>query len=168
MTAQVSERLLYEGKAAVPLRSTPLTPWLQQQGKADIFQWTNTANWRGYVGTWEIADDRLHLVGLTGRLKDGSAASLDALFPNSGGRVLATWYSGTLCIPEGELVEYVHLGFASRYERDRLLEIENGVLVSSSVRENESVVRGDAHATPSNRNDRRGFVGRILEILRRH
>ena len=143
MTAQVSERLFYDRKA-VSLRSTPLTPYLQQSGQAGIFQMTNTANWRGYVGTWEIVGDRLYLVALSGRMKDGSPASLLAVFPDASDRVFAQWYTGTLSIPDGELVQYVHVGFASRYDRDILLEVKDGVVVLRRLRSNESIPRAAA------------------------
>ena len=166
MTAQISERLLYDGRT-LPLRSTPLTPFLQQHGKTDLFQMTSTANWRGYVGSWEIAEDRLYLVGLSGRLKDGSTANLDTVFPQSSGRVFAAWYSGTLHIPEGELLEYVHLGFASRYERDILLDIQHGVLVSSAVQENERSASGDNSATVPHGNGQKSLVARMMALILR-
>jgi hypothetical protein len=34
------------------------------------FEWLTTANWRGYSASWEIADDRLWLIGLCGRLDE--------------------------------------------------------------------------------------------------
>ena len=164
MTAQVPESLAYDGEK-LPLRTTPLAPYLGANAKDEIFQATNTANWRGYVGEWEIADDRLFLVDLKGRLKDGSAATLSTIFPNSDGRVLATWYSGTLRVPQGELIEYVHLGFASRYERDVLIEVREGVIVGKSVQEND-LTGNMRNMFPTNGSKtRRGLFSRLLRFI---
>ena len=164
MTAQVPESLLYDGQK-LPLRTTPLAPYLGANAQDKIFQATNTANWRGYVGTWDIAGDRLYLVDLKGRLKDGSSATLSTLFPNSDGRVLASWYSGTLQVPQGELIEYVHLGFASRYERDVLIEVQEGVIIGKSVHDNDLTgsVRNMSRANGSN--NKPGLFSRLLRAI---
>ena len=96
----------------------------------------NTACWRGYVGEWEISADRLYLVGVEGMLNDGTEATLETIFPGFPDRVFAHWYSGTIRLPQGKLLDYVHMGYASVYERDLLLTIENGVLIHSEVRVN--------------------------------
>ena len=63
MTAQVSERLIYSGKE-IPLFTNPLALYLKQAGIS--FESPHTANWRGYVGTWQIFEtdgvERLYLV----------------------------------------------------------------------------------------------------------
>jgi hypothetical protein len=50
--------------------------------------------------------------------------------------VFAHWFSGRLRIPQGKLLEYVHGGYASTYERDVLLTLKNGVVISQEVRVN--------------------------------
>ena len=109
----------------------PLSDYFAFGGHHPEFEFTCTALWRGYVGTWEITNDRLYIVGLTGTLKDGSEATLETLFPGYPDRVFAHWYSGTLRIPEGKQLEYVHMGYASTYERDRILKIEKGVVIGA-------------------------------------
>lgn len=52
------------------------------------------------------------------------------------GRVRADWYSGELRIPMGEMLKYVHGGYCSTWERDRLVMIEKGVVVRDWVRGN--------------------------------
>ena len=44
------------------------------------------------------------------------------------------WYSGTIRLPQGKLLNYVHGGYGSTYEQDVLLHIELGVLVETRVR----------------------------------
>ena len=100
------------------------------------FKVNYTALRRGYVGQWEIIGDRLHLTELRGTLKSEDEASVATIFPGCTGSVFAHWYSGTIRIPQGELLEYVHGGYASTYERDLLLELERGVVKNVHVRQN--------------------------------
>ena len=52
------------------------------------------------------------------------------------GRVRADWYSGELRIPMGEMLKYVHGGYCSQYEQDRLVLVQAGVVVRDWVRGN--------------------------------
>ena len=135
VTAQIGEKLIYEGRE-VSMCSEPLGDFFAFGGHHPEFEFTCTALWRGYVGTWEIINDRLYMVGLTGMLKDGSEATLESVFPGFPDRVFAHWYSGTLRIPEGKQLEYVHMGYGSTYERDLFLKIETGVVVGCHVHHN--------------------------------
>lgn len=135
MTAQFSERLIFEGQQ-VALLSNPLNDYFALGGCDPGFESTSTALWRGYIGTWEILNDRLYLVGLRGTLKSGDEASMDSVFPGFTDRVFAHWFSGRLRIPQGKRLEYVHMGYASTYERDVLLTLQNGVVVAKEVRVN--------------------------------
>lgn len=144
MTAQIGERLIYEG-CEVSMCSEPLGDFFAFGGRNPEFESNCTALWRGYVGTWEIVGDRLYIVSLSGALKDGTEATLETVFPGYPDRVFAHWYSGTLRIPEGKQLEYVHMGYASTYERDRLLKIEKGLVVSTHVRQNGE---GDGDSGP--------------------
>ena len=53
---------------------------------------------------------------------------MDYLFPGQE-KVFADWYSGEIRVPQGKLLEYIHLGFASVYEKDLFLKIEAGQVV---------------------------------------
>lgn len=79
----------------------------------------------------------LTLVGLSCNLRrDGQVvpADLATALPRTRGGVLpATWFTGELRCGEGRLVSYVHAGFASGYERDRIFTFEKGRLVSEFV-----------------------------------
>lgn len=135
MTAQISERLIFEGQQ-VALLSNPLNDFFALGGINPGFESTSTALWRGYVGTWEILNDRLYLVELRGTLKSGDDATLNSVFPGFKDRVFAHWFSGRLRIPQGKRLEYVHMGYASTYERDVLLTLQNGVVLAKEVRLN--------------------------------
>jgi hypothetical protein len=129
MTAQVREKIIYEGKI-YSMCSCPLSPFLKLSKFKNEFISPHTALWRGYVGTWEILVERLYLVELVGDFADGSLVNLEAIFPGYPNRVFAHWYSGTVRIPQGKILKYVHMGFGSIYELDLSIKIEKGVVVS--------------------------------------
>ena len=143
MTAQIAEKLLYKDKR-VAMCTNPLSEYFAMGGFNPRFQSTSTALWRGYVGGWEIVDDRLYMVSLDGILEDGTDASLETVFPGFPDRVFAHWYSGTLRIPQGKQLEYVHMGYASKFEQDLFLDIERGVLMADRVNHNGIAESDDA------------------------
>ncbi len=68
-TAQVGERLLYKGETN-RLCTLPLEPYLKERNlRIYVFGpprkvVVTTACWRGYIGTWQIKDDFLWLLGV--------------------------------------------------------------------------------------------------------
>ena len=77
-------------------------------------------------------------------LEDGTDATLATVFPDFPDRVFAHWYSGTIRIPQGKQLQYVHMGYGSTFERDLFLEIERGVIVATRVRHNGTAQFDDA------------------------
>lgn len=135
MTAQIAERLRYQGED-VAMCTNPLSDFFAMGGFNPRFESHSTVLWRGYVGRWEIVDGRLYLVELHGTLEDGTEASVATIFPGFSDRVFAHWYSGTIRIPQGKQLEYVHMGYGSTFERDLLLDVERGVVKNTRVRLN--------------------------------
>ena len=129
MTAQVSEYLAYRN-TGYALFTEPLEEWFRQCGQRPPFALRHTACWRGYLGSWEITDDRLYLVDLEGTMQSGEEANLQTVFPDQEGPVFAEWFSGDLRCPTGPLVEYVHHGFQSRYASELVLRVEKGIVTS--------------------------------------
>lgn len=127
MTAQIPEILIHRGKM-LAMCAQPLYPYLNRLSKKrrPEFVRTSTTCHRGYVGTWEIRDDHLFLVGIEGVLKTPTGrleATMDNTLPwVKGGALAASWVSDRLRCPEGRLVAYVHNAFPGRYERDRIFE----------------------------------------------
>jgi hypothetical protein len=135
MTAQMPEKLKYEERQ-LSMCSEPLRDYFALAGIEPGFESNCTALWRGYVGEWEILNGRLYLIGLSGTLEDGTEANLETIFPGFAHRVFAHWFTGRIRVPQGKMLDYVHMGYASTYERDLFLDIEKGILRDSSVREN--------------------------------
>ena len=132
MTAQIAEQIRIDGED-LAMCSEPLADYFHLAGRQVAFLKNCTALLRGYVGSWEILNDRLYLVGLSGYLADSSEANLATLFPGFPERVFAHWYSGTVRIPQGKLLKYVHGGYGSVYERDLFIRLERGVVVERAV-----------------------------------
>ncbi len=70
--------------------------------------------------------------------KEQKPISLASLFPDSTSGVFADWYAGTLCIGEGEWLDYRHGGLFGTYEFTRLIEIRDGCVVNEELRQNEA------------------------------
>lgn len=131
-TAQISDQIVIDGQTE-QLFDEPLQqalqadPQLQHNLMSRVSKDLCSASWRGYVATWEIRANGLYLVTLQVDPCSGhKRVPLAELFPGATGPVKATWYSGTLTVPQGRQIEYVHMGYESRYERYLFLDIDNG------------------------------------------
>jgi hypothetical protein len=122
----------------------PLGVYFAMGGREPELQVISTALWRSYVGDWEIVAGRLYLVSLSGTLADGSDLSLESVFPGFPDRVFAHWYTGTIRVPRGQRLHYLHMGYGSIYERDEMLDFEQGLLQRTWVQHN-----GDAESDDS-------------------
>ena len=137
-TAQEPDLLVIDGKT-VALETNPLSS-LIKSGTIKLpepdEQWSS--NWRGYVAKWELREDRLILKELTvlllppGAKPEADAAPTNVLQTVFDGKdeVPANWYTGTLVLPRGDIINYVHMGYGSTYERYTVLRINSGQLVS--------------------------------------
>jgi hypothetical protein len=135
MTAQTRERLTYQGES-LGMCTSPLSDFFAYSGNWPRFARTDTSLWRHYIGTWEIVNDRLYLIGLQATMMDGKPATLATVFPDFPDRVFAHWYSGELRVPQGKLIKYVQMGFRSKYEEDLFLDVANGVLTRTRLVKN--------------------------------
>ncbi len=143
MTAQFTEKILLHGRKR-SLCTEPLESFFDMSGLQPEFEATSTSLWRGYVGTWEVLNQRLYLVDLNGTLKNGQIANIATIFPEFPNRVFAHWYSGVLRVPMGKLLHYVHGGYGSVYERDQFITVKRGVTVATSLAINGEVPGSDA------------------------
>jgi hypothetical protein len=125
MTAQIGEILNLNGKKC-SIAGTPMIPENSDFiEKVDITQdekylrsiISSTACWRRYLGTWEIKDNKLYHIDVEGALNKKNKEP-----------VFADWYSGTIRIPQGELLKYIHMGFLSIFEEEIQITIENGIV----------------------------------------
>src|SRR4051812_39666292 len=92
MTFQRREILNYQGQKC-EISALPLTHCDRPIPKFDAL---GSNCWRGYVGTWEIRDDTLHLVQLSTSPGEEVESELARVFPQHAGSVAATWFSGEI------------------------------------------------------------------------
>lgn len=138
-TAQMPDLLIYEGKK-VGIFSNPLETYFDKNHRrpTELFKFSCTASWRGYLATWEIKDGFLYLLKLVEGGCDEKAAEIPLLklFPDQKAPIKASWFSGSLVIPQGNELEYVHMGYGSVYEKELHLIIKNGKLVDKITIDN--------------------------------
>jgi hypothetical protein len=140
MTAQVHENLIMDGVETSMAFCPPLPeddPRIVEcqnceNVDTESFFIYSTACWREYVGTWEIKDRKFYLVKLVGKFK---------LVSNE--PVFADWFTGTLRIPQGEMLHYVHMGFGSIYEQEIHVKIEKGIVINSKTVDNRNKQAND-------------------------
>lgn len=135
MCVQYSEILFYEGEK-MWMGNEPLASYFAYAGIKPVFYPRSTALYRGYIGTWEIVDQRLYLIQFEGSLMDGRKVNVGTIFPDHPGRVFAHWYTGTISLPQGEILEPCVFGRPT-YEQDLLINIEKGVVTNTEVRVNQ-------------------------------
>jgi hypothetical protein len=134
MTAQIGDRLLVDGKA-VTFMGCPALPWhhprFQKLSKAEALELCrgrpifSTACWRNYVADWHIDSGRVYLDRITGIYRPVGEKPL-----------FADWMTETLRIVCGARLANVHMGFGSVFEEDLLLDVQRGVVVGQTRRDN--------------------------------
>jgi hypothetical protein len=133
MTLQVGEVLVYNN-TQYGMRATPLDDYLKTRSNIKLDS-PHTACWRGYIGTWEIQDDKLYLIDFRRFIQGNLESDLEFLFPELN-KVFAQWFTGTIRLPIGECIYRDYSGYDSVYEKDIFLEIKEGILLSEREVEN--------------------------------
>jgi hypothetical protein len=135
-TAQMPDEILLDGETS-RLHSEPLNHLLGRRPedggiKLDRPFGMCTASFRGYKATWHILDDQLFLdrVVVDPCAKEPKEVSIESLFSGAKAPIFASWHTGILVIPRGKLVDRVHLGYLSTYERYVVLIVKKGRVVS--------------------------------------
>jgi len=145
MTAQAMEIIYIDG-VKHHMASLPFGQYLDDLNNTPKFRWQSTACWRGYTGTWKIKDDKLFLIGLDGYIrtidKRNQKFDISYFFPEQN-EVFAEWFTGEIRIPIGELLQYIHMGYASVYEKDLLIQIEDGMVINKREIDNTLVLEPD-------------------------
>lgn len=126
-TAQAPDELKI-GDRTHALHSNPLRPIAETVMKRlPPSQVVSSDLWRGYIATFAVREERLYLddvrVPVSGDEEYRSV--MKELFDDPAPRI-ATWYTGNLIVPPGELVEYVHMGYASTYSAYTIVTVVNG------------------------------------------
>jgi hypothetical protein len=147
-TAQDPDVLILNRKA-YDLYSNPLEPYYSKDNRPRFWVEPNTVssgNWRGYTATWEITDGKLYLTKIDSwfcsrliKTRSGCRrVTLRDLFGKKAvaGKVLASWVTDKLRVPDGKQLKYVHSGYASIYERNIIFDINDGKIVNQESIDN--------------------------------
>jgi hypothetical protein len=140
-TAKVPDVLYTKGDTfyihSVPIDSSVLYQFLTDLGFIDFPKFIgcgSTACWRGFVAHWKIKKKKLYLIKITTCHKSMCSnyqdADLKEMFQEKfiNDKVKADWFTGKIVAPQGKLVQYIHMGFASVFEKEKHFLIENGKL----------------------------------------
>jgi hypothetical protein len=128
-TAQQPDIIIYKGKK-YSLQTNPLEEFFKKypdkRPKTNII---STANWRGYVATFELVDSILFLLDIQIEIDTDKGLKkksvISEVFPGKT-TVELDWFNGILTLPYGELLNYVHMGYGSTFEYYFLLEVRQG------------------------------------------
>ena len=134
MTAQAHEIIIIDGEETsmaycpeIPIGHPRVEPCSIPKDAPNIIG--STANWRQYIGTWKIEENKFYLAKIVG------------VFRVIGDEpIFAEWFTGVLRIPRGEMLEYVHMGFGSVYEEELHIKIEKGIVTKSRILDNRNKV----------------------------
>lgn len=131
-TAQQPDFLVYDGEKHM-LQTNPMEEYFRQHpDKKPTSGVMSTALWRGYVATFEVREGRLLLKDIEVMIPSDNAdrgyvfkSERSTIVP-AGAELELDWFTGILVLPHGRLVSYVHMGYASAYEKYILLEVKKG------------------------------------------
>lgn len=133
-TAQYPDKILYNNKE-YSLHSNPLEEYFEKNpDKRPTGGIMSTALWRGYVATFEVIDSQLFLKDIEIEVSDTTKKNFTTKWKSilnditDGSKMKIDWLTGLLILPYGKLVNYVHMGYGSTYEKYILLEIDKGNL----------------------------------------
>lgn len=129
MTSQIPDTIYYQGRRC-QLMATPLEAYFEQGAPRPELDCSYSALWRGYIATWRLEGGQLFLVHLRPGMPDAPRLAIGSLFPGQGRKVLASWFMGRLRISAGRCLASLDGGFMSAHERETLVEIQNGRVIS--------------------------------------
>lgn len=145
-TGQALDKIIYKTDT-FPLIGLPLSeyPNKSQVNPDSMFKgegcW-NTGNYRRYLATWLIKDDKLYLLKIAndcfglGHVNQVEYADLSKLFPKEydNGKVFADWFSGLIYCAYGKVLFWDT--DVSSFEREIELNVQNGILIGEKILDN--------------------------------
>lgn len=137
MAAQLPDTIYLNSKW-MDLFTNPLEAYWEKTGKhKPDFNTLETCK-RGYIASWSIQDHKLLLHDIDGDYyslglffnKKLTKITLKKIFPKVGKHgVVANWFSGKLRIPTGNMTQYEHHDYNSRFEKEIIITIEKGNVI---------------------------------------
>jgi len=105
----------------------------------------STACWRGYIAEWIVLNDSIFLSNIYSCNNKNIKINMSDIFPNirENQKLFASWINGNLYLPQGKCIRYINLDYQSIYERETVLNIENGLLKSQKTFHNQIAKKSD-------------------------
>lgn len=134
-TSQAPERLIVGGDT-LRMWSYPLDDYFKSRGmtREDVpvlNRGFSTGLWRGYLGTWIVADNKLYLTRIQN--VHGESVDLAAMFGRQykNGRVLADWVTMDLYAQYGKVIlEAPTAGVGEYYDKEKKVVVKDGKVLS--------------------------------------
>lgn len=134
MTKDIKDIFNY-GNKEFPMFGYPFDEYISQNIDSETFFYKKGNRIIEYETNWQITNNKLYLFNLSGRTKY-DYFDLKTFFPTDD-LVLASWYSGTVRILVGDYKEF-HPSRGSFSDKEIFITIQNGVIVSSQIKEKPS------------------------------
>ncbi len=149
-TAQIPERIVYEGTEGFLFTEPAGDVFHQGQPPPGIRRAPHglLAGLRRRVGNQGGHPVPHGHQGLDEGRPGASAApvAFEKVFPGKAKPLKAEWFTGTLRIPQGKPIQYVHMGYQTVYEVDVFLTIEAGKVIDRQTIDNRNKVPADVPA----------------------
>ncbi len=156
-TAQFGDRLIYDNDTLV-IFSNPLEQYWRGSENRTLngreLSWNSTACYRGYIATWKIENDSLFLLELQDVSLEGessmfglaeSVENFDLISEFGTNRVYANWFTGEIRSQRGSMLSYIHDGYGSIFEKEKRINLVNGVVSSITDTNYVEYERGRVH-----------------------
>lgn len=134
MTIQITDNIILDDQTkslfSEPLRGCP------QCANVKLAR-MSTAVWRRYIATWKITEQKLFLINIDAKLETGERVSVNTLFSDPSGEVLADWFTGVLTVPQGRLLKQGIVGYDNIHEETLLIKICKGEVIAIEKQKNE-------------------------------
>lgn len=134
MSDQLEEILVIKDEV-YGFRRSILHPILEEREVK--FKCNSTGIWRGYLGTWELIDNKIYLIDLNAYIDDEEIDGIEYLFPGEE-KVFAEWVNAKIPLDIGGVLfwEFYHKAI---YEKELVLEFKDGVLIGETEVDNRKV-----------------------------
>jgi len=138
-TGQAGDVLIFKGDTLI-LFSNPLEQYLDKQPERTFngkeLKWLSTDCYRGYLATWEVANDSLFLISVQKGCNSVTPEYFDLKAEFGSERVFVEWFTGKTLAPKGKLFHYNHSGYDSFFEKELVLTFTHGLLVEQIEHDN--------------------------------
>lgn len=107
---------------------------------------SSTALWRNYIGCWKIKNDSLFLdsVLVRGGSDNYRPIFVDDIFATNktASGYFANWVSDSLRVVSGDIINYIHMAWESKWASEEFISVENGIVKKRVCKNNRLVNKG--------------------------